>query len=84
MRNGVISKEEGAQASSGKEQIMWREYIERLKEEFIGKSVEWCGKTFEIVDVDYNGIIHINRASKFNATTAVYMPYEARQHMRES
>lgn len=81
---GLSVKRRGRKPPSGKEKNMWRDYIERLKEEFIGKSVEWCGKTFEIVDVDYNGIIHINRASKFNATTAVYMPHEARQHMRES
>ena len=60
---------------------MWRDYIERLKKEWLGKKVEFCGKIYNIVDVDYNGIIHIDKESKFNKTTAVYMPHEARAHL---
>ena len=60
---------------------MWKDYIEKLKKEWIGKKVEWCGKVYNIVDVDYNGIIHIDKASKINKTRAVYQPFEARKHL---
>lgn len=60
---------------------MWKDYIEKLKKEWIGKRVDFAGKVYNIVDVDYNGIIHIDRPSKFNKTCAVYSPHEARQHM---
>lgn len=60
---------------------MWRDYISRLEKEFIGKKVEFAGKTYTIAKVDYNGIIHIDRKSKWNSTTAVYYPHEARKHL---
>lgn len=62
-----------------KEYGSWKAYIEALKAEFIGKNVSYEGKTYNIVDVDYNGIIHINRPTEYNKTTAVYEPHEARK-----
>jgi len=61
---------------------MWKDYIEKLKKEWIGKKVEFNNKIYNVVDVDYNGIIHIDRPSKFNTTMAVYQPFEARKHLR--
>ena len=63
---------------------MWSDYIARMKAEFVGKKVEWCGKIYNIVDVDINGIIHIDRETKWNKTTAVYESYEARKHIVEA
>ena len=57
----------------------WRDYIDRLKTEFIGKRVMYDEKPYTIVDVDMNGIVHIDRPTDHNKTTAVYDAYEARK-----
>lgn len=57
----------------------WKQYIESLKAEFIGKKCAYEGKVYTIVSIDYNGIIHIDKPTTHNATTAVYEPYEARK-----
>lgn len=61
--------------------MAWRDYIERLKKEYIGRMVWFEGQKYLIVKVDYNGIIHINKPSEHNLTTAVYMPHEARERL---
>lgn len=61
--------------------MAWRDYIERLKKEYIGRMVWFEGQKYLIVKVDYNGIIHINKPSGRNLTTAVYMPHEARERL---
>lgn len=60
---------------------MWRDYINRLEKEWIGKKVEFNGKQYKIVKVDYNGILHINKKSEHNETTAVYEVFEAKKHL---
>lgn len=60
---------------------MYRDYINRLREEFIGKKIEFNGYIYTVAYVDYNGIIHIDLPSKHNNTTAVYDSYEAREHL---
>ena len=57
----------------------WKEYIENLKKEWIGKMVVFESKPYKIVDVDYNGILHIDRKTEHNKTTAAFMPYEAKK-----
>lgn len=59
----------------------WKEHINALRAEFVGKRVMYQGNPFNIVDVDYNGIIHIDLESEHNKTTAVYDPHEARKHL---
>lgn len=49
-------------------------YIETLKETWIGTKVVYDGKIYTIVTVDYNGMLHINKPSEHNATTAVFTP----------
>lgn len=59
---------------------MWEEYIKyimNLKEKYIGKKVMYENEIYNIVDVDVNGIIHIDKPTKYNKTSAVYFPYEA-------
>lgn len=55
----------------------WKNHIEKLKNKYIGKKVYYNGKIYNIVNVDYNGIIHIDLKSAYNDTTAVYTSYEA-------
>lgn len=59
----------------------WKNYIEALEKEFTGKNVNFEGKTYRIAKVDYNGIIHIDKPTEHNQTTAVYEPHEARKNL---
>lgn len=59
--------------------MTYREYIENLKAEFVGKKVQYDGRVYTIACVDYNGCIHIDKPSAYNETTAVYLPHEARK-----
>ena len=59
----------------------WKQYIESLQAEFIGKKVMYDGKPYTVALVDYNGIIHINKPTAYNKTTAVYEPHEARKYL---
>lgn len=49
----------------------WREYIDTLKNEWIGRIVKYEGKKYNVVDVDYNGILLIDKKARYTETTAV-------------
>lgn len=49
----------------------WKEYINALKNEWIGKIVEYEGKKYNVVDVDYNGVLLIDKKALYTDTTAV-------------
>ena len=49
----------------------YRKRIEQDKNEWIGKNVIFEGKTYTVVDVDYNGALMINKPARFTETTAV-------------
>ena len=51
--------------------MIYREYINSLKEKWIGKKVEFCGSVYTVVDVDYNGALMIDKQAQFTDTTAV-------------
>lgn len=49
----------------------YKEWIEKLKREWIGKSVLYQDRTYNVVDVDYNGMLLINKKAEQTDTTAV-------------
>lgn len=49
----------------------WKEYIEKLKSEWIGKSVLFENEKFKVVNVDYNGLLLIDKKARYTDTTAV-------------
>ena len=49
----------------------YKEYINELKNEWIGKIVEYEGKKYNVVDVDYNAMLLIDKRAKHTDTTAV-------------
>lgn len=56
--------------------MTYREYIDSLKEKWIGKKVEFCGSVYTVVDVDYNGGLLIDKPTYYcesytSETTAV-------------
>lgn len=49
----------------------YSEWIKELKSEWIGKEVIYENNKYIVVDVDYNGLILIDKKAKFTETTAV-------------
>lgn len=59
--------------------MTWKDYIRELKKKWLGKQVRFEGSIYTVVDVDVNGVIHINRPTEHNKTTAAFLPHEARE-----
>ena len=51
--------------------MTYSEFIKRLKDEWIGKSVLFEGESYNVIDVDYNGMLLINKPNTYNKTTAI-------------
>lgn len=49
----------------------WKEYIEKLKTQWIGKEVVFENEKHKVVDVDYNGSLLIDKKARMTDTTAV-------------
>lgn len=49
----------------------YREYIERMRSEWVGKKVRFEGEVYNVVDVDYNGMLLIDKKAQYTDTTAV-------------
>lgn len=49
----------------------YREWIESLKKEWIGKDVKFEGNNYKVVDVDYNGMLLIDKKARYTETTAI-------------
>ena len=51
--------------------MTYRESIEAMKREWRDRKVEYDGKIYSVLDVDYNGALLIDKPDEFKATTAV-------------
>ena len=51
----------------------YREWIEKLKDQWIGKKVIFENEQYTVVDVDYNGALLIDKKARMTYTTAVGM-----------
>lgn len=49
----------------------YKEYIEKLKSQWIGKEVVYENEKYRVVDVDYNGMLLIDKKARMTDTTAV-------------
>mgnify|MGYP003289631978 CR=1 FL=1 len=49
----------------------YREWIEKLKSEWIGKTVIYENEKYNVVNVDYNGMLLIDKKAKHTDTTAI-------------
>lgn len=56
--------------------MMWKEFIEKERKTYIGRKVKYEDKIYTVVDVDYNGVILIDKQAKFTPTTAIGLPSE--------
>ena len=57
----------------------YREYIEKLKKEWIGQTVIYEEEKYNVIDVDYNGFLLIDKKAVFTNTTAVSILNVVRQ-----
>lgn len=51
--------------------MTYKQYIENKKKQYVGKTVNYKGTMYTVVDVDYNGCLIIDKPNRFNLTTAV-------------
>lgn len=56
--------------------MTWKEFIEKERKKYIGRKVKYEDKIYTVVDVDYNGVILIDKHAKFTPTTAIGLPIE--------
>lgn len=49
----------------------YKELIEQEKRKWIGKAVLFEDRVYNVVDVDYNGALMIDKPAEFTETTAV-------------
>ena len=54
-----------------KERRTHRDWVEEMKAKWIGKKVTYEGQAYTVVDVDYNGVLIIDKPARFTDTTAV-------------
>ena len=51
--------------------MLYREWIDSLRDEYVGKTVTYKGNDYKVMDVDYNGALLINLPAQYTDTTAV-------------
>lgn len=51
--------------------MTYKQYIENKKKQYVGKTVNYKGAMYTVVDIDYNGCLIIDKPNRFNLTTAV-------------
>lgn len=51
--------------------MTYKEWITEMKNRWIGKKVLYDGEQHTVVDVDYNGLLLIDKKGTFTDTTAV-------------
>ena len=49
----------------------YKKWIESKKNKWIGKRVKYNESIYNVVDVDYNGFLLIDKKARFTETTAV-------------
>ena len=49
----------------------YREHVQWMKKQWIGKTVIYQGQRYKVVDVDYNCALLIDKKAPFTDTTAV-------------
>jgi hypothetical protein len=49
----------------------YKDYIRQKREKWIGKRVRYEGKEYNVIGVDYNGLLLIDKKSEFKDDTAL-------------
>lgn len=61
----------------------WQDYLAGLRAKWIGVKVRYEGKIYKVVAVDENGVLHINKKTRFHKTTAAFLPHQAEEVRRK-
>lgn len=61
----------------------YREYIDKLRNEWVGKIVMYENKKYTVVDVDYNGTLLIDKKARFTDTTVAVNLFEVNEDYEE-
>lgn len=61
----------------------YREYIDELRNEWVGKIVMYENKKYTVVDVDYNGALLIDKKARFTDTTVAANLFEVNEYYEE-
>lgn len=67
----MIKESRGIRPGRKENMGTYREWIESLKKEWIGKRVKFEGNNYKVVDVDYNGMLLIDKKAQYTETTAI-------------
>lgn len=51
--------------------MLYRDYIKQLRNEWIGAKVIFEGCEYEVLDVDYNANLLIDKEAEYTTTTAI-------------
>lgn len=49
----------------------YKDYIKALKVGWVGKEIVYEGHTYKVMDVDYNGMLVINKKAEYTDMTTV-------------
>lgn len=49
----------------------YKDYIKQKRDKWIGKRVRYDGKEYNVIDVDYNGGLLIDKKGEFTDDTAI-------------
>lgn len=49
----------------------YKDYIRQMREKWIGKRISYEGKEYNVIGVDYNGMLLIDKKGKFTDDTAI-------------
>lgn len=49
----------------------YKDLIRQKREKWIGKRISYEGKEYNVIDVDYNGMLLIDKKGKFTDDTAI-------------
>ena len=51
--------------------MAYKDFIESMKREWVGRTVKFDGKEYTVKDVDYNGALMIDKPARYTELTAV-------------
>ena len=49
----------------------YKDYIRQMRDEWIGKKIRYKGKEYNVIGVDYNGMLLIDKKGEFTDDTAI-------------
>ena len=61
----------GPKSSRKGTKMTYKEMINRMRNDWIGRKVQFGGRKYRVIDVDYNGCLVIDKPAQFTETTVI-------------